>query len=69
LVEYRYKALVPNTIDVKKIQSFGPRYYLPKQKYDTILRTKTFGSRARLQNGKVLGTHSARAKPGLLDPK
>ena len=53
----------------KKIQNFGHKYNLPKQWQSTILRTKTNGSRARLQNGKVLGTHFAQIKFSLLDFK
>ena len=40
LVEYLYKALVLDTIYVKKIQSFHPRYNLPKQNKALVLPTK-----------------------------
>ena len=42
LVEYHYKALVLNTIYVKKktkIQSYGPTHNLPKQNKALVLPT------------------------------
>ena len=50
--------------------AFCPSYNLPKIKIKIKLRStypKTLNSEASLQNGKVLGIHSAQTKSGLLD--
>ena len=40
-----------------------------KKRQSTILQTKIYSSGARLENGKVLNTHSAWTESGLLDSK
>ena len=63
------------TIYVKEYNAFGPSYNLPKfwknknkNKNKTLIYlSKNLSPEARLRNGKVLGTHSARTESGLLD--
>ena len=50
--------------------ALGPSYKLQKKKKMIKPRStypKTLNSKARLRNGKVLDTHSAQTKSGLLD--
>ena len=50
--------------------AFCPSYILPKIKSKDkawIYLAKDLNPEARLRNGKVLGTHSAQIKSGLLD--
>ena len=54
----------------QRYTTFFPSYNLSKIKAKIKPRStypKTLNSEARLQNGKVLGTHSAQTKSGLLD--
>ena len=49
--------------------ALGPSYKVPKIKIKTrlIYLSKDLNSEARLQNEKVLNTHSAQTESGLLD--
>ena len=48
------------TIHVKEYKAFVPSYNLPKIKNKTLIYvSKNLSPKARLQNGKVLGTHFA----------
>ena len=56
------------TIYVKEYKAFVPSYNLPKIKNKTLIYiSKNLSSEVRLQNEKVLDTHSAQTESGLLD--
>ena len=63
-------ALSPSYKLPNNYMAFCPNYNLPKIKTKIKPRStypKKLNSDARLRNGKVLGTHSAWTKSGLLD--
>ena len=67
-----YMALGPSYKLPNNYMSFCPSYILPKIKIKTRTRLrstypKELDLEARLQNGKVLGTHFAQTESGLLD--
>ena len=65
-----YKAMFPRLQSKKgKLQDFISRLQSKKEKDNAFSTNQNLDSRARLSNGKMLGTHTAQTKSGLLDSK
>ena len=63
-------ALFPRLQSKKgKLQDFVPRLQSKKEKDNALSTSQNLDSRARLQNRKMLGIHSAQTESSLLDSK